>query len=282
MTIRFLKFAGAMQDHDWCQIHFPEAEALALIFSAGQYCFPTFLQTMPKLKVVILYNYSSQRATLSGLPSFPSPVQIRSVLLNKLRVPLLYNNCRSWERLEKLYICLCEGLENITRIDKEVEAPNFPNIKEINIDHCSDLRELPAKLCNLTSLQILSVTNCHLIQKLPEDLGRLRSMRVLRLSTCPILSGLPPSICNLGELEYLDISLCGYLKDLPSKFDQLSKLEWLDMRECSGLKKLHKIKLESLKHVIIPDQAMEGEWLSLPGLSVEFVEERFSLDWLDE
>lgn len=273
---------GAMQDHDWPEIHFPEVEALALIFSAGQYCLPTFLQTMPKLKVLILYNYSSQRATLSGLPSFPSPVQIRSVLLNKLRVPPLYDNCRSWERLEKLYVCLCEGLENITLLDKEVQALNFPNIKEINIDHCSDLRELPAHLCNLTSLQILSVTNCHLIKKLPEDLGRLRSLRVLRLSTCPFLSRLPPSICSLGKLEYLDISLCGNLKDVPSNFDQLSNLETLNMRECSRLKKLHKVKLKSLKRVIISDPAMEGEWLSIPDLIVEVVVERFSLDWLDE
>lgn len=280
---QFLSFhTGAMQDHDWPEIHFPEVEALALIFSAGQYCLPTFLQTMPKLKVLILYNYSSQRTTLSGLPSFPSPVQIRSVLLNKLRVPPLYDNCRSWERLEKLYVCLCEGLENITLLDKEVQALNFPNIKEINIDHCSDLRGLPASLCNFTSLQILSVTNCHLIQKLPEDLGRLRSLRVLRLSTCPILSRLPPSICSLGKLEYLDISLCGNLKEIPSNFDQLSNLETLDMRECSRLKKLHKVKLKSLKRVIISDPAMEGEWLSIPDLIVEVVVERFSLDWLDE
>jgi len=273
---------GAMQEQAWCQIQFPEVEALALFFSAEQYCLPTFLQTMPKLKVLILYNYSSRRATLSGLPSFPSPVQIRSVHLNKLRVPPLYDNCRSWEMLEKLYVCLCEGLGNIGLLDRQVESLNFPKIKEINIDHCSDLKELPAKLCNLTSLQILSVTNCHLIQNFPDDLGRLSSLRVLRLSTCPTLLRLPPSICNLGKLEYLDISLCGYLKDLPSNFDQLSNLEMLDMRECSGLKKLHKIKLKSLKRVRISDPEMEGEWLSIPNLTVDVVVERFSLDWLDD
>jgi hypothetical protein len=47
--------------------------------------------------------------------------------------------------LEKLYVCLCDGLGNIGVLNREVEALNFPNIKEINIDHCSDLNELPAK-----------------------------------------------------------------------------------------------------------------------------------------
>jgi len=280
---------GAMQEQDWCQIDFPEVEALALFFAANQYCLPRFLRSMPKLKVLIVYNYSSMRAIISGLPRFPSPVQIRSVLLNKLIVPsLLYENCRSWERLEKLSVCLCEGLGNITLMDMDLEPLNFPNIMEINIDHCSDLGELPAKLSDLTSLQRLSVTNCHLIQNLPDDIGRLKSLRLLRLSACPSLSRLPTSICKLGKLEYLDISLCRCLQDLPTEFDQLSNLETLDMRECSGLKKLPTVKQRSLKRVIISDSEKEYEaWLSIKAstvhnLTIDVVPETFSLAWLDD
>jgi len=279
---------GAMQEQDWCQIDFSEVEALALFFEANQYCLPTFLHSMPKLKVLIVYNYSSMRAIISGLPRFPSPVQIRSVLLNKLIVPSLYENCISWERLEKLSVCLCEGLGNMTLMDMELESLNFPNMMEINIDHCSDLGELPVKLCNLTSLQRLSVTNCHLIQNLPDDIGRLKSLRLLRLSACPSLSRLPPSICKLGKLEYLDISLCRCLQDLPTEFDQLSNLETLDMRECSGLKKLPTVKQRSLKRVIISDSEKEYEaWLSIKAstvhnLTIDVVPETFSLAWLDD
>lgn len=249
---------GAMQEQDWCQIHFPEVEVLALIFEAEQYCLPTFLQAMPNLKVLILYNYSSQYATLSGIPEFPSTVEIRSLLLHKCRVPSLYQICREFEGLEKLYVFQCEGLRNITLLDNEAEALNFPNIKEINIDHCSDLRELPAWLCNLASLQSLSITNCSLIQNLPNDLGKLGSLKVLRLSTCATLSTLPPSIGKLKNLEYLDISLCESLTNLPSQIFQLKNLT-LDIRRCSGLEELQNIALRSLKRVIISDPEMEAE-----------------------
>jgi hypothetical protein len=281
---------GEMEEQDWCQIDFPEVEALTLFFAASQYCLPTFLQSMPKLKVIIIYNYGSKRAILSGLPSFPSPVQIRSVFLNKLIVPPpLYKNCRSWERLEKLYVCLCEGLGNITLKDMELEPLNFPNVMEINIDHCSDLGELPVKLCDLTSLERLAVTNCHFIQNLPDKIGRLKSLRVLRLSACPSLSRLPPSICKLGQLEYVDISMSRCLQDLPTEFVQLSNLKTLDLRECSGSKKMPTVKLRSLKRVIISESDKEslGAWLSIKAstihnLIIHVVPESFSLDWLDD
>jgi len=279
---------GQMEEQNWCQINFPEVEALALFFAASQYCLPTFLHTMPKLKVVIIYNYSSKRARLHWLPSFPSFTQMKSVLVERLIVSPLSEYCRFSGSLEKLSVCLCEGLGNMTLLDKEEQVPKFPMFLEINFDHCSDLEELPGKICDLTCLQKLSVTNCHLIQKLPDDLGRLRSLRVLRLSACPSLSMLPPSLSKLQQLEFLDISLCRSLKDLPMEFDQLSKLKMLDMRECSGLKKLPKAlaKLKSLRRVIC-DESTGRQWQAIkasvmPNLTVEVVEERFNLDWLDD
>lgn len=272
-----------MKEEDWGQIDLPKVEALTLFFNAKQYCLPTFLQSMSNLKVLIVYNYSSQRVTLSGLPSFPSSVQIRSVLLYKLIVPSsFYENCRSWERLEKLYICLCGDLGNITPVDKdkESEALNFPKLLEINFDHCSELRELPIKLSNITSLQMLSVTNCHLIKNLPVDLETLSSLRVLRLSACTSLSRLPPSISKLDQLEYIDISICTSLEDLPAEFDHLPNLKTLDMRECSRLKKLPNVKPRSLERVIICEAVKESPaaWSSI----FVAVPQSFSLAWLDE
>jgi len=276
-----------MAEQVWCQIDFPEVEALALFFAASEYCLPTFLHSMPKLKVVFIYNYGLKRATLHGLPSFPSFTQIKSVLLERLIVSPLYDCCKSWESLEKLYVCLCEGLGNMSQLDAK-QVLKLPKIVEINFDHCSDLEELPGKICNLTSLQMLSVTNCHLVQKLPDDWRMLKSLKVLRFSACPSLSMLPPSICKLQQLEYLDISLCRSLKDLPMEFDQLSKLKMLDMRECSGLKKLPKAlpEIRSLRRVIC-DENIARQWRSMqtwamPNLKIEPVEESFNLDWLDD
>jgi hypothetical protein len=91
-----------MEEQDFCQIDFPEVEALALFFSPSEYCLPTFLHTMPKLKVLIIYNYSSKHAILHGLPGFSSVTQLKYVLLKKLIMPPFYEYCRSWECLEKL------------------------------------------------------------------------------------------------------------------------------------------------------------------------------------
>lgn len=280
---------GAMKEEDWGQINFPKVEALTLFFDAKQYCLPTFLQSMSNLKVLIVYNYSSQRVTLSGLPSFLSSVQIKSVLLYKLIVPSsFYENCRSWERLEKLYICLCEDLGNIIPVDKdkESEALNFPKLLEINFDHCSELRELPIKLSNITSLQMLSVTNCHLIKNLPVDLETLSSLRVLRLSACTSLSRLPPSISKLAKLEYFDIS-CTSLGDLPAEFEHLPNLKTLDMRECSRLKKLPNVKPKRLERVIIYETEKEsrGAWRKSPAAwssILHAVAMSNSLDWLSD
>eukprot|EP00253_Pinus_taeda_P016030 PITA_16030 len=205
-------YTGTMKEQYWSQIDFPKVEALALFFSANQYCLPTFLNRTTKLKFLIVYNYSSMRANITGLPRFSSPVQISSLFLHKVIITSpLFENCRSCEKLKKLSVWLCEGLGNNTLMDKELEPFNFPNIMEINFDHCSDLGEFPVKLCNLTSLQRLSVTNCHFIQNLPHHMGWLKSLRVLRLSACPSLLRLPSSICKLGQLEYLDISHCRIL-----------------------------------------------------------------------
>eukprot|EP00253_Pinus_taeda_P017312 PITA_17312 len=287
-TAQFVSIhTGPMEEQDWCQIYFPQVEALTLFFSATEYCLPTFLHTMPKLKVLIIYNYNTKRAILNGLAGFSSVTQLKSLLLQKLIVPPIYEYCRSWECLEKLSVCLCEGLGNMNLFDN-VQTLKFPKFVEMNFDHCSDLEELPANICSLTSLERLSLTNCHLIQKLPDDLGNLRSLRLLRLSASPSLSMLPPSICKLQQLEFIDISLCMSLKDLPMEFDQLSKLKMLDMNECSGLKMLPKAlaHLRCLKRVIC-DEDTEQQWLaikasSMPNLTVDVVEERFSLDWLDD
>jgi hypothetical protein len=136
-----MRHIGAMANQDWCKIDFPEVEALALFFagSKSKYCLPTFLHTMPKLKVVLIYNYGSKRVILQGLPCPPSFTRIKSVLLERLIVSPLYEDYKSWESLKKLHVCLCEDLGNMSLWYKE-QVLNFPKIVEINFDHCSDLK----------------------------------------------------------------------------------------------------------------------------------------------
>ncbi|KAH9302495.1 hypothetical protein KI387_014078, partial [Taxus chinensis] len=57
------------------------------------------------------------------------------------------------------------------------EMFNIPRISEINVDHCSDLEELPIEICSLNSLKMLSVTNCHWLAKLLDELGKLGALK---------------------------------------------------------------------------------------------------------
>eukprot|EP01018_Ginkgo_biloba_P008453 Gb_07066 [translate_table: standard] len=277
---------GAMDEKQWCQMDFPEAEALILHFTASEYFLPSFLRTMAKLKVLILFNYGSKRATLGGLSALSSLTQLKSVRLERLIVPLLQEHSKVFQSLEKLSLSLCEGLGNLETFNIK-PGSKLSTILDFNVDHCCDLEELPVSICEMTSIQRWSITNCHLVHKLPDDFGRLSSLKMLRLSACPGLKELPASICNLWQLEFLDISLCGCLEELPVEIGQLSNLRELDMRECSRLRKVPKSVngLMSLKHVIC-DEKIEQQWMriknfAIPQLRVEVVEEHFNLDWLD-
>eukprot|EP00253_Pinus_taeda_P006183 PITA_06183 len=278
---------GAMEDDQWCEMNFGEAEALVLLFSASKYFLPSFLSSMRKLKVLIVFNYGYKKATVNGLPALSSLTQLKTIHLEKLNVPPLQEHSKVLQNLEKLSLRLCEGLGNMSRFNSSQSSLKLPIMQDFNLDHCCDLEELPPGICDTSSVEKWSITSCHLLQKLPDDLGKLGSLRMLSVSACLGLKELPASIGKLGKLEYLDISLCECLKELPEEIGQLKKLEELDMRECSRLRKLPKSvgRLRYLKHVIC-DEKIGQQWMRLkssaiPELSVEVVDAHFSLDWLD-
>ncbi|XP_059075607.1 putative disease resistance protein At5g47280 [Cryptomeria japonica] len=266
---------GPMEENQWYEMNFPEAEALILVFTASEYYLPPFLKSMKKLKFLMVFNYGTKRATVKGL------TQLKSVRLERVIAPAVLNQSKALQNLEKLSLSLCEGFKNPSTF-------NNTKLQGFNMDHCSDLEELPQNICYMPYAQMWSITNCHQVQKLPYDLGNLSSLKVLRLSSLPGLKELPSSIGNLGGLEYLDISVCVGLKELPEQIGQLKKLTELDMRECSRLKRLPRsvCGLTSLKHVTC-DEKIGKQWLlakriALPELKVEIVEVQFSLDWLDD
>jgi len=276
-----------MEDDQWCEMNFPQAEALVLLFSARKYFLPSFLRSMRKLKVLIIFNYGSKRATVNGLPALSSLTQLKTIHLERLNVPPLQEHSKVLRNLEKLSLSLCEGLGNMSRFNSSQYSLKLPIMLDFNLDHCCDLEELPSGICDKSSVEKWSITSCHLLRKLPDDLGKLGSLRMLRLSACLGLKELPASIGKLGKLEYLDISLCECLKELPEEIGQLKKLEELDMRECSRLRKLPKsvAGLKCLKHVIC-DEKIGQQWMrvkssAITELRVEVVDAHFTLDWLD-
>ncbi|XP_059074888.1 probable disease resistance protein At4g33300 [Cryptomeria japonica] len=272
---------GPMDESEWIEMNLPKAEVVIIFFAAIEFHLPPFIKSMKNLKFLVVCNYSSKRATIEGLDVLSSLPHLRSVRLQRLVAPNLQKQSNALHNLEKLSLSVCEGFGSASTF-------NYPKLQECNLDHCSDLEELPQNICYMPYAQMWSITNCHQVHKLPYDLGNLSSLRVLRLSALPDLKELPPSIGNLGELEYLDISVCEALKELPEEIGQLKKLTELDMRECSRLKRLpiSGCGLISLKHVIC-DKEIKTQWLwakkiSIPELRIEIVEAQFRSDWIDD
>jgi len=280
-------YAGSMKENQWCEMNFCEVEALVLLFSASEYSLPSFLRSMRKLKVLIIFNYGCKRAIVNGLPVLYSLTQLKTIRMERLIVPPLQEHMKVLQKLEKISLNLCEGLGNMASFNNNQSSLKLPIMLDLNLDHCFDLEELPLGICDMTSVQNWSITNCHLLKKIPNEFEKLNSLRMLRLSACLGLSKLPSSIGKLEMLEYLDISFCEYLKELPEEIGQLRKLKELDMRECSRLRKLPKLVggLISLKHVTcdedIGKQWMHAKRISIMDLQVNVVQEQFNLDWLD-
>ncbi|XP_057825947.2 putative disease resistance protein At5g47280 [Cryptomeria japonica] len=270
---------GPMNETQWDEMIFPEAEVMVIVFAASEYFLPPYLKSMKKLKILMVFNYGSKRATLKGMDALSSLTQLKVLRLERLIATPIEIQNKGVQNIEKLSLSLCEGFESTSTL-------NSTKLQDFNLDHCSDLEVLPPGICNMQSVQMLSVTNCHLIQNLPSDLGSMIYLRVLRLSALPGLTELPSSIGNLVWLEYLDISVCEGLKKLPEEIGKLGKLSELDMRECSRLRKLPRTVcgLGSLKRVVC-DEEIGKQWFrakrfSIPELEVEIVEAEFNLDWL--
>lgn len=270
-----------MAENQWYEMNFLETEVLVLLFSASEYFLPPFLKTMKKLKFLIVCNLSSKKATIRGLGALSPLTQLRSVRLERLLPPTIPKQSKAMQNLDKLSLSLSEGFGNISTL-------NDANLQGFNLEHCSNLEELPPAIFQMPSAQIWSVSNSHLVEKLPYDLGKLSFLRMLKLSALPGLKELPASIGKLGQLEFLDISLCEGLKELPDEIGQLKKLKELNMRECSHLRILPRsvCGLGSLKHVIC-DEKVGHQWLraktfSIPDLRVEIVEAQSTFGWLDD
>ncbi|XP_031122316.1 probable disease resistance protein At4g33300 [Ipomoea triloba] len=275
-----------MKEMDWFQMDCPKAEVLILNFSSSEYFLPPFICSMPKLRALILINYSTSNAVLYNLSVFNDLTYLRSLWFEKISVPHLSNSTRPLIYLRKISLILCSINNSLDQ--SVVDLPRlFPRLSELTMDHCINFNELPTGICKMRSLKTLSVTNCDSLHELTGELGELSFLQILRIYACPNVKSLPPSIGDLVSLKYLDISQCVSLKTLPETIDGCRRLEKIDMRECPVIKSLPaSVKyLESLRRVIC-DEEVSFHWKeveeAVSGLCVQVAEECFTLDWLSE
>lgn len=264
----------------------PKTEVVVLNFSSAQYFLPPFLEKMPRLRALILINHNASNALLHNTSVLSSLTNLRSLWFEKISLPLLPDTTIPLKKLQKVSLVLCD-------ISKTVEHSVlglpllFPHLSELTLDHCINLTDLPASICDMPALTSLSVTNCDSLEALPAELGRLmNSLEILRLSACPSLKRLPAGLGSLVRLKYLDVSQCVNLVCLPEGIGGCRSLEKIDMKECPQMRTLPDSVafLHSLRRVVC-DEEVSCLWKPLekarPGLC-QVPQECFTLDWLAE
>ncbi|KAJ0748778.1 putative powdery mildew resistance protein, RPW8 [Helianthus annuus] len=277
---------GEMREMDWLQMEFPKAEVLILNFDSTDYSLPPFIANMPKLKALVLINYSTKTAELHNLSVLGTLTNLRSLWFEKVTVPQLSKKTiLPLENLRKISLLLCKiNLQDESERDL---SRLFPRLTELTMDHCIEMTILPSSICQVKTLKSLSITNCESLEELPFDLGKLIFLQILRLNACPKLKTLPVGIKNLVWLEHIDISQCVNLHCLNEEIGDCLSLKEIDMHECQQIRRLPKsvMGLRSLRRVVC-DEEVSWQWKELepelPGLFVQVAEQRFDLDWLTE
>ncbi|CAA2995486.1 disease resistance RGA3 [Olea europaea subsp. europaea] len=107
-------------------------------------------------------------------------------------------------------------------------------LRDLNIEYCENLRELPDDLHNFRSLETLriigcrslpsilyrsgqkgpslTVTGCEKLISFPMDLGELPRLSTLVINYCPEFRSLPKGICRLNNLS--DLTIAGFSKSI--------------------------------------------------------------------
>ncbi|KAL6312763.1 hypothetical protein AAG906_020559 [Vitis piasezkii] len=178
-----------MFSSSWCSMQLPEAEALILNFNQTEkkYELPEFMKQMDELKVLVVTNYGFCTAELTNFSVLGSLSNLKRIRLEKVSIPTLCKTSIELKNLEKLSLVMCHKI-GLAFASSTIQIPEMlPNLREINIDYCNDLVELPEGFCDLIQLNKLSISNCHKLSSLPEGIGKLTNLEVLRVSSCTLV-----------------------------------------------------------------------------------------------
>ena len=276
-----------MFSSSWCSMQLPEAEALILNFNQTEkkYELPEFMKQMDELKVLVVTNYGFCTAELTNFSVLGSLSNLKRIRLEKVSIPTLCKTSIELKNLEKLSLVMCHKI-GLAFASSTIQIPEMlPNLREINIDYCNDLVELPEGFCDLIQLNKLSISNCHKLSSLPEGIGKLTNLEVLRVSSCTLVSKLPDSMGSLHKLRVLDITGCLLIRKMPKQIGELRSLREFHMRRCQRLCELPSsvTDLVDLKRVICDEetaQLWECFTHLLPDLTLLVPEEIINLNWL--
>lgn len=232
---------------------------------------------MSQLKVLIVTGYGVYSTRIDNLHILGSLTNLRRIRFEHVSVSTSIQAIFALQNLKKLTFVTCE-MGNALKSGTTEYPYMLPNLIDLEIDRCYDLKELPAELCSFVHLEKLSITNCHELDDLPIGLGSLSNLQSLRLHCCTKLQQLPESIGNLHDLSLIDISDCLSISVLPEQFGDLTGLKVLKMSGCQGLQELppSMSKLSQLEDVICNEE-MSYLWKSISSenskVNINIVEE---------
>lgn len=284
MTICRILIADETFASTWYNMQLPSTEVLILNFRSRNYSLPQFIETMSKLKVVIIANYGFCPVELNNFHLLSYLSDLKRIRLEHVSIPSLTISLLQLKNLHKISLMMCQIGKAFSSCT--IEIPNIlPNLTELEIDYCDDLVEFPISFCNLLRLRKLSITCCNELIALPDGFGRLENLEVVRIHSCTRLEELPESICGLHNLSFLDISDCVGMSRLPECIGALRSLKVLHMRGCWGLQDLP-TSVEDLRELkdVICDEEISYLWKyygnQLTNLKVNVIKEDVNLDWL--
>ncbi|XP_047973874.1 putative disease resistance protein RGA3 [Salvia hispanica] len=193
----------------------------------------------------------------------------------------------SWSRLKSLIIegsgsmpftCIFKTeLKLLTElwiegIDEVEYLPNWlffnnPNLLELSIRMCSNLRELPDGLGTLNSLEKLIISECPNLERVADigaqqSQGSLTCLKRLEICECKALLYIPCEMVG-SLLEVLKLNNLSSLKNLPDIIDCLPKLPRLTCLRFIGVSRL--VATYSNNWLKI-DVSMEGSMETVDGL----------------
>ncbi|KAL5776181.1 hypothetical protein ACOSP7_009107 [Xanthoceras sorbifolium] len=172
-----------------------------------------------KLKSLHLLDLS-KCCKLEIFPEILEIMDLKYLILIGTAIKELPSSIKNLNRLEDLYLCDCENLENLPSC-----ISNLRYLIELDLSCCSKLEKLP----HLPSLEKLGLCNCNL-REIPEDIFCLSSLRKLELSG-NVFQSLPKSIKQLSKLKHLKLNDCNMLHSITELPSGLRILEAMNCKQ---------------------------------------------------
>lgn len=160
-----------------------------------------------------------------------------SVGFLKKLILLNMDHCTSLERLPEIIQSECLEVLDLNycfnlKMFPEVER-NMNHLKKLDLTS-TGIRELPASIEHLSSVENLQLHSCNQLVSLPSSIWRFRN---LKISECEKLGSLPEIHWNSNCTRELIIKLVS-IKELPTSIGNLTSLNFLEICNCKTISSL--------------------------------------------